>query len=148
METEKFIDGLNKLLEINNDRTEGYETAAKETEDTELKSRFRMFASQSREFSSQLKSIIRDNSGTPVEGTTTSGKFYRAWMDIKSALSGKDKKAIASSCEFGEDVAKDTYKSVLEEYDLPQDVKTKIVDQQQQILAAHNSIKTLRDSMI
>ena len=32
MEDKKSINVLNKLIEINNDRIEGYETASKETE--------------------------------------------------------------------------------------------------------------------
>ena len=35
MENEKTIGALNKLIEINNDRIEGYETASKETKEGE-----------------------------------------------------------------------------------------------------------------
>ena len=37
MKTEKTIDVLNSLIEINNDRIYGYETASKEVEETDLK---------------------------------------------------------------------------------------------------------------
>ncbi len=37
MENEKTIAVLNTLVQINNDRTEGYETALKETDESELK---------------------------------------------------------------------------------------------------------------
>lgn len=30
-------------------------------------------------------------------------------MDVKAALTGKDRKAILNSCEYGEDIAKDSY---------------------------------------
>jgi hypothetical protein len=36
MNQENAIDALNKLIVINNDRIEGYETASKETEESEL----------------------------------------------------------------------------------------------------------------
>ena len=36
MENEKTIEALNTLITINNDRIEGYETAAKETEEQDL----------------------------------------------------------------------------------------------------------------
>lgn len=44
MENEKTIDVLNTLVKINNDRTEGYETALKETDESELKALFAEFA--------------------------------------------------------------------------------------------------------
>jgi uncharacterized protein (TIGR02284 family) len=145
----KNTETLNKLVEINNDRIEGYERAAKETEDMELKSLFLSFSSQSRGFRSELESLVREHGGSPVEGTTTSGKFYRAWMDIKAALTGKDKKAIISSCEFGEDVAKDTYKDALHDLsELPQNAIGVIQNQYAKIREAHDKIKTMRDVLL
>ena len=38
MNTEKSIEILNSLIQINNDRIQGYETASKETEEVDLKS--------------------------------------------------------------------------------------------------------------
>jgi hypothetical protein len=32
--------------------------------------------------------------GTPEEGTRITGKFFRVWMDVKAALTNKDRKAI------------------------------------------------------
>jgi hypothetical protein len=40
MEKEKSIDVLNTLIEINNYRIEGYETASKETKEQDLKTLF------------------------------------------------------------------------------------------------------------
>jgi uncharacterized protein (TIGR02284 family) len=47
MDNEKTIDVLNTLITINNDRIEGYETAAKETEEHELKTVFAQFSATS-----------------------------------------------------------------------------------------------------
>ena len=40
MDNEKTVDVLNTLIEINNDRIEGYETATKETQEDDLKKLF------------------------------------------------------------------------------------------------------------
>jgi uncharacterized protein (TIGR02284 family) len=40
MDNVKTIEALNTLITINNDRVEGYETAAKETEEQDLKTFF------------------------------------------------------------------------------------------------------------
>jgi hypothetical protein len=47
MAKEKTIEVLNTLITINNDRIEGYETAAKETEKQDLKVLFAQFSSTS-----------------------------------------------------------------------------------------------------
>ena len=68
-------------------------------------------------------------------------------MDIKSALTGRDRKAILSSCVFGEDVAKDTYKSVMDDNELSSDLQGIVRKQYNELLSAHNEIKHLRDAV-
>ena len=114
MENEKTIEVLNTLITINNDRIEGYETAAKETEEQDLKTLFAQFSSTSQKCKSELITEVSNLGGTAAEGTLISGKFFRVWMDVKAALTGKDRKAILNSCEFGEDAAKDIYEKALE----------------------------------
>ena len=150
MEDKKSIDVLNKLIEINNDRIEGYETASKETEETELKTLFAQLAQTSQECNAELIDEVNQLGGDPVEGTKTSGKFFRAWMDVKSALTGKDRKAILNSCEYGEDVAVNTYKKVLENNtdDLTEDQLAMVEEQHDMIKADHDTVKSLRDSLV
>jgi uncharacterized protein (TIGR02284 family) len=148
MEKEKIADALNKLIEINNDRVEGYERAEKETDDNGLKTLFTRFAAQSRSNKSELEGLVRSHGEEPAQGTTTSGKFYRAWMDIKSALTGKDRKAIVASCEYGEDVAKETYQDVIKDLDgASSTVQAILMRQHSEIKEAHDQVKALRDTI-
>mgnify|MGYP006181201411 FL=1 len=114
MKNEKTIEVLNSLITINNDRIEGYETAAKETEEHDLKSLFARFILTSEKCNRELIKEVQMLGGKEAEGTKISGKFFRVWMDVKSALTGKDRKVILDSCEFGEDEAKETYENALE----------------------------------
>lgn len=148
---EKYASALNKLLEINNDRIEGYERAADETEDDDLRAMFLQFCTQSRQYRSQLEILVRELGEEPQEGTTASGKLYRAWMDLKAALAGKDKKAILSSCEYGEDVAKDAYEEFLEDddvRDIPERIRSIVQNQLMEIKQAHDTVRALRDSFV
>jgi uncharacterized protein (TIGR02284 family) len=150
MKDQKSIDVLNKLIEINNDRIEGYETASKETEEAELKTLFAQLTQTSQDCNAELIDEVNQLGGDPVEGTKTSGKFFRAWMDVKSALTGKDRKAILNSCEYGEDVAVNTYKKVLENNteDLTEDQLAMVEEQYDMIKADHDMVKSLRDSLV
>ncbi len=139
------IQALNSLIEINNDRIQGYQTAEEETEHTDLKSLFGSNRSQSQLFKSELSNTVRKLGGEPTEGTTVSGKAYRAWMDVKAALTGKDRTVILSSCEFGEDAALSTYNSVLEGSDLSAQSRAIVQKQHAELQRAHDQMKKLRD---
>jgi uncharacterized protein (TIGR02284 family) len=150
MENEKTIAVLNTLITINNDRIEGYETAAKETEEHDLKTLFAQFSSTSQKCKQELKNEVSKLGGTAAEGTMTSGKFFRVWMDVKAALTGNDRKAILNSCEYGEDMAKDTYKNALENdlENLTAYQQTLIQAQRILLAADHDKVKTMRDALV
>ncbi len=149
MENEKTIEVLNTLITINNDRIEGYETAAKETEEQDLKALFARFSSTSEKCKGELVAEVTKLGGTPAEGTRTTGKFFRVWMDVKSALTGKDHKAILNSCEYGEDVAKGTYEKALKNdaENLSAEQQTMIIAQHKLLVADHDKVKMMRDAL-
>lgn len=150
MENEKAISALNKLIEINNDRIEGYQTASKETEEADLRALFAGLISTSERCKDELVEEVEALDGEPVDGTKTSGKFFRVWMDVKAALTGKNRKLILESCEFGEDKAVATYDDVLENdrMDLTPDQIEIITEQREMIKNDHDEIRSLRDSLV
>jgi uncharacterized protein (TIGR02284 family) len=148
METDKCVDVLNSLIEINNDRVEGYETAAKETNDQSLKSLFAGLKSTSESILAELRSEVGRLHGEVEEGTRTTGKFFRTWMDVKAALTGGNRHAILSSCEYGEDNALEVYQHVLEEHntDLTAEELSMVRSQYAKLHADHDRVKALRDA--
>jgi uncharacterized protein (TIGR02284 family) len=83
--------------------------------------------------------------GKMDDGTTGSGKIYRAWMDVKAVFTGRDRHTVLENCEFGEDAAQKAYKSALETEDLPAYLVQLISKQQIELKAAHDEVKALRD---
>lgn len=150
MDNKHAVDTLNKLVEINNDRIEGYETASKETNEQELKNLFSHLAQTSHSCNQELTREIHLMGGNPTEGTKTSGKFFRVWMDVKAALAGNDRKAILSSCEYGEDHAIETYENVLEDdlEHLSFEQQGMVRAQYLLIKADHNKVKSMRDVIV
>jgi len=143
------IEGLNNLIQINNDRIQGYLTAAKETDESDLRAVFSDLMQDSQDCRRELTAEVTKLGGTPVEGTTVSGKFYRAWMDVKAAITSKDRKAILNSCEFGEDVAVKTYEAEMEGENLnSSDLGRLVREQYTKIKAGHDKIKALRDAAV
>lgn len=113
MENHNAIHRLNSLLKINNARIVGYESAAKETDDTTLKDMFNHFIQTSRRCRAELVSEIRQLGGVPTDSSTNSGKFFRVWMDVKPSLNNEDLLALLDSCEYGEEHALRTYDEIL-----------------------------------
>ncbi|WP_296622171.1 PA2169 family four-helix-bundle protein [Marivirga sp.] len=150
MENDKAIDALNSLITINNDRIEGYETASEISEEEELQIMFTQFISTSEKCKQELIREVNTMGGEKAEGTKASGKFFRTWMDVKAALTGKDRKAVLNSCENGEDKAQDAYQDVLENEmeHLTTDQKNMVVAQKSLLKADHDHVKALRDALI
>ena len=149
MENKKSIEVLNTLIEINNDRIEGYETASKETEEQDLQSFFGELAQTSHKCRKELSDEVTRLGGTPTEDTKITGKFFRVWMDVKAAITGKDSRAILNSCEYGEDKAKGTYEDALENdlEHLTPDQQIMIKAQHAWLKADHDKVKFRRDAL-
>lgn len=89
MDNQKSIAFLNDLIVINNDRVEGYKTAAIETPETDLKILFSAMQSTSESNRVELAAAVTRLGGEVEEGTRASGKFFRFWMDFKATITGK-----------------------------------------------------------
>ena len=148
--TEKTIDLLNTLVEINNDRTEGYTKALQETTEADLKTIFTKFIKTSQKCLNELSKEILTLGGQPTDSTKTSGKFFRVWMDVKAALTSKDRHAILSSCEFGEDYATGAYKKALKDHaEIVSATQLSMIEAQYQaIKAEHDTVKSMRDALV
>ena len=149
MDKDKSIEVLNTLIEINNDRIAGYETASNETDEADLKALFSGLMQTSQKCKAELIIEVIKLGGTPIEGTKTTGKLFRVWMDIKSALTGKDRKAILNSCEFGEDIAIDTYRIALRHNldDINSEQQVLLNDQLLLIEAGHSKVNSLLEAL-
>lgn len=139
---------LNDLVQINNDRIEGYTKAIEElkAEDSDLKALFVKMIGESHKLKLALATEVEVLGQDVAEGTTNSGKIYRAWMDVKAVFTGHDRKTVLNNCEAGEDAAQRAYKSALAEEDLSANLRELITEQKAQLRVSHDEIKALRDA--
>ena len=145
---EELVSVLNDLIQINNDRIVGYEKAAIESKDSDmdLKTMFTEMADQSRKYSAELTQEVGRLGGDASTDTTLSGKVYRVWMDLKAAISGKDRESILGSCEYGEDVAQRAYDAALEsDAYMSTEIRQLISNQKSNLKKSHDLIKKYRD---
>ena len=138
---------LFRSMIINNDRIQGCEKATDDTEDANLKDIFRHCVVQSQGFRSQLADHIVRIDGVAVSDATNTdvaSKLHRAWIDIKAALTGKNRDTILSSVEFGENAALEAYRDVIGKDLLPAYIKEVLMKQLGDLQTAHDRMKALR----
>ena len=138
---------LNDLIAVNNDRIKGFENAGKnlDNNDVDLKTVFESLASDSRANVIELANAVGKFGGQADTGSGGLGAIHRAWIDVKATFTGHDRHSVLDECERGEDAIKKAYKDALEENNLPSDVRSTLLSEQEKVVAGHDKIKALRN---
>jgi len=136
------ISTLNTLIETCEDGAKGFETAAEGLQDNSAKALFTQYARERAQCAEELRAEVRRLGGNPEDSGSVSGAMHRGWMNIKSAIAGKNDSAIVAEAERGEDVAVETYKKAIQA-DLPAEVQPKVQRQFTQVRAAHDRVREL-----
>lgn len=149
MQNKETINAINTLITINNDRIDGYELAVGESEQQDFIALFTENAATSKRCKENLSKEVIKLGGTPSEGTRTSGKFFRVWMEMKTALTDNDRKTILNSCDFGEENAREVYTEVLknEAKSLNSTLTSLIKTQLELLIKDHSKIITMQNSI-
>jgi len=140
----EVISTLNDLIQTCKDGEEGFKSCAEDIGDAQLKKTLLIYAASCATSARELTALVIAHGGDPETKSSLSGTLHRRWIDIKTAIMGKDDDAVLNECERGEDVAKKSYRRALEK-DLPLDVKAVVERQYQGVLQNHDAIKALRD---
>ena len=106
MDKDDVIATLNDLIETSRDGEEGFRTCADGVKSSELKQMFQQAASRCAQAVNELQAQVRALGGDPERRGSVSGSLHRAWVDIKSTITGMDEAAVLAECERGEDVAR------------------------------------------
>jgi uncharacterized protein (TIGR02284 family) len=136
----EVVSDVNHLLEICNERIEGYKNAAKNVKDAELKSVFEKYAQQTKKFQQELLPFSDKATGEEA-GTRVIADTWRVWMDMKAALTDGSRESLVNASITGEEAAIRNYEDELDE-DIPMDLRNIIERQLSEIKSAYNHIKT------
>ena len=136
---------LNDLIETCKDGQQGFQHAAENVKNARLQQLFQRLAIQRGQFATQLQNLVRALGEKEETTSSVAGVIHRGWIDLRSAVSTNDEKAILAECERGEDSAVAEYRSALEA-ELPIDIRSLVVGQIAAVKSSHDEIKALRDS--
>lgn len=141
----RVIDTLNNLIETCKDGQNGFETAAENIQDANIRSLFEEFAQERADFVAELQNEVRRLGGDPEKAGSAIASVHRGWINLKSAITGSSDHAILAECERGEDAAVDNYEDALRE-PLPMEIRDLVHQQFGLIKQAHDRVRALRDS--
>lgn len=144
MDKDDIISTLNDLIETCKDGEEGFRQCAEDLHDPQIRSTFNDRARGCAEAARELQEVVVEYGGDPQKGSSVSGSLHRRWVDVKSAVTGKDEVSVLNECERGEDVAVKSYRNALEK-ELPPDVRAIVERQYNGVLRNHDQVKALRD---
>jgi uncharacterized protein (TIGR02284 family) len=148
-QTSTVISTLNSLIETLKDGQEGFRQAAEAVKDSQLKTLFGEYSLQRAKFAGELQNhVIQLGESEPEKTSSTAGALHRAWINLKSAVTAQDDHAILAECERGEDSAVAEYKKAMdtEQSHLSAPIRDTVSRQYQDVKAAHDHIKALRDA--
>ena len=146
MDNDDVISTLNDLIETCKDGEEGFRQCAEGISDPQIKNLFVDRAQACSSSAGELQELVSSCGGDPETKSSISGSMHRRWIDIKSAVTGKDDEAILNECERGEDVAVSSYRKALEK-DLPANIRSVVERQYNGVLRNHDQVKSLRDQV-
>lgn len=144
--TQGLIEDLVETLE---DGRKGFQQAGEllsASGHNDLADQMRQFASQRAQFSAELRELARSKGWDIAEEGSSAAAMHRAWMSLKDMVSGDDAHAVLEVAEQGEDHAVEEYEDALSQDDLPAEVRSVVVRQAQEVKAAHDRVRSLRDS--
>jgi uncharacterized protein (TIGR02284 family) len=137
---------INDLIETLKDGQKGFQEAADAVDDPQLKSLFTGYSQQRARFASELQTQARSvGEPEPETGGSAAGAMHRGWINLKSAITSKDEKAILAECERGEDSAVQGFEKAMHN-DLLSPLRDIVSRQYSEIKSAHDRIKNLRDA--
>jgi uncharacterized protein (TIGR02284 family) len=142
MVNDKIISILNGLIETCKDGELGFKTAADGLQDPQIKGMFQQYSKQRAEMARELQSEVRRLGGDPEKGGSVAAAAHRGWINIKSAVTGKDDASIIAEAERGEDSAKKMYEEALAE-PLSTGTIALIREQSMKVHDAHDRVRAL-----
>jgi uncharacterized protein (TIGR02284 family) len=146
MDQSTTIATLNTLIDTCKDGEMGFRLSAEHINLPELKTLLAAMADRCTESAGELSVLVRHLGGDPDRGGSVAGALHRGLIDLQAMIGRTDVHAILEECERGEDAAKKRFRDALGR-NLPPNIRTVIDRQYQGVMANHDRLKALRDSV-
>lgn len=138
----EVVSVLNDLIETCEDGIHGFTTAADAVKNPAAKALFASRLPKIELGERELKAEVRRFGGDADKSGTVAGTLHRGWINLKSAITGKNEEAIVMECARGEEHATHVYEDALQK-DLPAETRTMIERQYRGVVENLERVRAL-----
>lgn len=143
---EHDISVLNSLIKTVLDSRKGFRDAAEDAS-PRFSQMFSEFAAERGAVATKLQAEVRRLGGTPEDDSSFLAAAHRAFMDLKTAISGSDDKAVIREVERGEDYIKGKFEAAMNDRELSPTVLQVINEAYSSVRAGHDRASALKHGM-
>ena len=145
MENNKTVDKLNDLLQIINDRLEGFKNIDSKMIESYsgLKEEYDHMIIQSYNMRTELTALIEEKGGDPNNTITIVGGLHRAWLDVRNSLSFDQDEITLENVLSGENAAIKAYENALDSGDLCTKCSKVVQNQLQELKSSYDKFSRL-----
>lgn len=145
MKIANTIKVLKDLLKINNERVADYKKASVDVKEADLKPVLQDIAEESRKNATELTNEI-EKAGGVVDPVVPTAAIQKAWLEFKSAFTGRGFESVLDSFEDGEDIARKGYTAAIASSDLSSEVRQLVRNQEAGIKISEDQVKNYREN--
>ncbi len=153
MEPGQIAAVVSRLQALNRDAAAGYEKAAQDVQNPTLRELFEAHVLRRSNNESELGQVVSQLGGDQQADPSLTGAVHRAWIDVKSAVAGRQGDEIVDECLRGDKAYVEEYQKALE-HPLPTAVRSLLqghLNEAKETIKALETIKsleTLRDQHV
>lgn len=138
---------LNTLIATLLDSIEGYQKSAENVESQRFAELFNDRARERQQAVTKLQAAVAQAGGTPEDEASTLGAMHRMFVDLKSAVTGRDDEAIVKEVERGEDYLKEKFEAALRNADLSPLAQAAVSEAWISVKSGHDQMSQLKHGL-
>ena len=139
--TNKVVDKLNNLLNMNYEIEKIYVEALEHVKDANLKTFFRAKGFERHQFGNELRLEIEKFGGSPVHSGPISSKPYKQWMHFRNLMLTENESDLLDEVYQLKQLNLEQYNDLLQEMNIPLQICKVLVKQRDAVENTMNAIK-------
>jgi uncharacterized protein (TIGR02284 family) len=140
-----FARAVHDVISTCRDAEQGFRGAAQAVNEPATKEIFQQYSAQRAQFAVELQGAVKALGFEPTDPQGLGGMMHASWISLKSMVTGHNVHGILVEAERAEDWSLKTYQVALGTT-LPPEIRSIIQRQFEEVQAAHDRIKSLRES--
>ncbi|HEX8388040.1 MAG TPA: PA2169 family four-helix-bundle protein [Sphingomonas sp.] len=146
-DTSNDITVLNSLIKTLNDSVSGYQESAKDIGNQRLATLFQERAQERQQVVTKLQAEVARLGGDPNSSGSLLGGAHQIFLDMKSAITGKDDNAVLAEVQRGEEYLRDKFDTALADANLGASTRSVLEQAAQSVRQGADQVKQYNTAM-